>query len=191
MVEKDAHEKWVQGFSRHFRDGHLPVHRHVADRLAVLLELAEVKWVDGEVKGDIDGVSGSLHVFTDVLVASVTLKDELPPGRYAFASPQGSTGIAVFPRSGLAQVRLPAGGPSERRHAPFVWARWAPDQQSNNEGWPDYDAPVELDYAGHIVTVGESIGAGREGFDEFMASIMRDLAGAPRNRRSDPSRTWA
>lgn len=176
MVEKDAHERWVIRFAELMSNSPVAVHRHVADRLAVLLGMAEVAWVDGQLEDENMSASGTLAVFTDSLVAIVTLDNEMRGGIDRLGGPlRGGTSVIVLPRKSLTEVKLMAGEPDDHVNDAYRWARWTPDGRPNQEGWPTRYAPVELVYPGRSVTLNLQIGAGREGFDEFMASVMVDL----------------
>lgn len=177
MQEKDDHEQWVQQLSSLMSYSYVSVHRHIADRLAALLSLEEVVWVDGDLKEGNFNVSGVLAVFTDSVVAIVELTDELRGQDSLSGRPLGTTDVLVLPRRALARVSLPGGSPADRVNDAYTWSRFTPDGRRNNEGWPSSSsAPVDLHFGDSVVRVNGAVGSGREGFSAFMASIMRDLA---------------
>lgn len=177
MVNKDEHEEWVIRLGELMSNTYASVHRHVADRLAVLLGMGEVAWVDGTLKDENMSVSGRLLVFTHSVVAIVDLVDEMRGHDSLSGGPlKGATDVILVPRRSLSEVRLMSTGPGEREHSAYVWSRVTADGRPNNEGWPGHSAPVELVYGDRVVTVNDVIGGGREGFDVFMASLLADLA---------------
>lgn len=179
-MEADSHEKWVMRAANCVRGSGSSVHRHVFDRLATLLCLEDIAWVDGQVNELDDGVHGRILVFTRDLLAIVDITGEARPHQHEQVTgrPQGTTLVRVVPRTALIQVSLPGADETDpRRSTPGVWARFAFGGRINQEGWPRFDAPVELTYPGETVAVNGPIGATtREGFDEFMATVMVDLA---------------
>lgn len=169
---------WVIRLGEFMKNSPVAAHRHVADRLAVLLDLAEVHWVDGELRDEHMAVSGELTVFTESLIAIVTLIGEVRShdGHRLGQKDAGTTNVLVVPRKSLRAVRLTSAQDDRWRNSSYTWARWTQDGRPNTEGWPAASAPVELQYGEHTVTVNSQIGGGREGFDTFMASVMSDLA---------------
>lgn len=179
-MEADKHEKWVMRVATCVQGNGSSVHRHVFDRLATLLNFEDVAWVDGQVKELDDGMHGRILVFTKDLLAIVDITGEAQTHQHEQVNgrPKGTTSVRVVPRKALNQVSLPGADEADpRRSAPAVWVRYAFGDRINQDGWPRFNAPVELAYSGETVTVNGPIGAStREGFDEFMASVMVDLA---------------
>lgn len=179
MQEKDAHEEWVARLSSLMKMSSVSTHRHVFDRLGTLLGHDRVVWVDGRLKDENMMVSGRMAVFTETVVAIVTLRDEMRGGGGALGfDPRGTTDVVVLPRRSLTEVRLPGGEPADRINEAYTWARVTPDGRPNNTGWPSTHsgAPVDLVYGDVVVEVHREIGAGMEGMGDFMATVMRDLA---------------
>lgn len=178
MNEKDVHEEFVRAL--HQELGMVDMHRHVLDRMAGLLSPAEIVWADGSIETGDDGVSGKLVVFTDSLVAVATLRDEIQSGdTYKLSGPPlpGSTDVALFPRHALTKVRSTTG---ESRNRPEVWMRRDRNGFPQYDDFPRYGAPVELEYGSEVVTVNDLIGSRRGGFKDFLGTVMRDMAGPPR-----------
>ena len=121
MVDKDEHEQWGARVSQLMANSGVSVHRHVVDRLAVLLGLAEVVWVDGHLTDENMSVSGQVLVFTDSVVAIVDLVDEMRSHDSLSGGPlNGATDVTVVPRRAMTEVKLLSEKPGGRQHSAYA-----------------------------------------------------------------------
>jgi hypothetical protein len=140
---------------------------HFSSRLATVLGQVELRYVEAELSStSANSLSGSIVVFTDVLVAVASLTNTTSTAT-AYRSDGSSIELEVFPRSALQTLQIPreaCGREVNRDEA------WSPAMSS---GWPR-DGVVSLHYPHRILTLnGQS---DREGMLELLPSLLLDLA---------------
>ncbi|USQ76814.1 hypothetical protein [Ornithinimicrobium cryptoxanthini] len=176
MDVMDKHESWVKNTRAMLTDRATGPGRHVWDRLARLLQYAEVKWVDGELLDASMRLNGTLLVFTDLIVAIVELKDEERRHDHGLAREEGVTNVQLVPRSGLEKIDVLASETDRYTNAKWRWLRLG-EHGTLHDDWPMV-APITLRYRGGVtLTVnGPLRDLGGADMSDFMETLLRDLA---------------
>lgn len=141
---------------------------HVAMRLATVLLGTDVQYVQVDLHGSsVNGLTGSITVFTDNTVAIATLDDTMSTAT-GYTSEGASVVVSIFSRSSLRMIELPREIDGKNVNLDGVWSI-----RDGETGWP-WRAVLQLRYPDHVVTLTDK--SGRGGLADFLPSLLQDLA---------------
>jgi hypothetical protein len=149
------------------------VPEHVLNRVAVLLHRQPLEFVDAHITQEIGVVDGKLTVFTQDLLALVTLAGIKRSRPMLDEAPAGAVEVVVVPRRTLRKLTIPPAGED--------WANYNGGWEMGPEelSWPAY-GQVRLTYEGlsEDVVLGGPHGDVRElnPLAELIPRLVEDLA---------------
>lgn len=169
MTDDGERLRWARSLQEHLRKGREGAPQlHFAVRLAALLGTdAQIQYVETSLESSsANGLSGSIVVFTDELVAVAALYDTMSTST-GFQSDTASVEVEVVARATLQALELPRDVGGEPVNHDGVWV----NAHARSE-WP-YRGVLHLRYPERTITLRGSDDA--VGFERLLATLRRDL----------------